>query len=143
MPGRSPAAETRPAHPESPGGPDGGEPEFPVSGARHAGTRSFRFPVADGDYRTPRCDADAIRAEAPPGANGFRVVEALPVWEEDRPTIHVVKVEYYRIEGATDGECRPWPSSGGNSISCCRSRDPRIPVMTRVFHAKKGPTGGP
>lgn len=78
-------------------GLEGGEPEFPVMKAEKTGEKKFRFPAVDGDYRTAHCDAKAIRAEAPPWANAFRVVEAVPVWDGDRPTHHVVKVEYHAI----------------------------------------------
>lgn len=78
--------------------PQDGEPEFPVAKAERTDAKEFRFPIAGGDYRNPRCDARAIRAAAPPWANAFRVTQATPVWKGDDPSHHVVRVDYYRIQ---------------------------------------------
>ncbi|HTK04815.1 MAG TPA: hypothetical protein VL500_04470 [Candidatus Eisenbacteria bacterium] len=85
-------------HESSGCGPDGGEPEFPVSKAERTDEATFTFPTVNGDYRNAHCDAKAIRAKTPPWANAFRVVQATPVWKGDDPSHHVVKVDYYRIE---------------------------------------------
>lgn len=79
-------------------GPDGGEPEFPVSNAARTGTVTFNFPTADGDYRHPRIDAAVIKAAAPHGVNAFRITDVRPSWKGSEATHHVVKVDYYRIE---------------------------------------------
>ena len=77
-------------------GANDGEPAHPVRRIeRTGGAREFRMMIPNGDHRMVNFDEDRVRAESPPWANAYRVAgEARTVWEEDRPTHHVVKVEY-------------------------------------------------
>lgn len=73
-----------------------GEPEHPVRKIERTGDPvEFRMPIAFGDHRTVAFDETLVRRESPPWANAYRVVgEARTVWEGERPSHHLVKVEY-------------------------------------------------
>jgi hypothetical protein len=73
-----------------------GDPEHPVRAIRSCGWfAGFRMPLIGTDLTKVTLDEPRIAREAPPWANAWRIVSgARPVWERDRPTHHVISVEY-------------------------------------------------
>lgn len=90
-------------------GPSDGDPAHPVRRLEGAGDgANFRMPIPDGDHRKVRLDERLIRREAPPWANAYRILEnPRAVWEGDRATHHLVKVEYCVAELDLDWRIPP------------------------------------
>ena len=75
---------------------DDGGPAHPVRQLEGAGhVVDLRMPIFDGDHRKVTLDEKRILYEAMPWANAYRLVgEAKTVWGKDRPSHHLVRVEY-------------------------------------------------